>query len=292
MNMLISVNKYYLDKVQTMLFSLSLQTNEDVTVYLMNHSLNNDDVSNLKEYVENKCNFNFVEIDVKKTALDNLPVYLHMSIETYYRLLAQFLLPASVDRILWLDADIIILKDITDFYYQDFAGQLLVGCPDVNYNRDDILEIKEKIGISKQHIYFNAGVILFNLEQMRTETSEKEIVNTCQKLQSKVVYMDQDILNYLYQDKVKYEDSEKFNFQLTNKHSIEEINIDKIHILHYSGPRKPWNYKDLNKSSKYYWDIRIKQGYLLEYLKVMISSLNYRVIDKIKRIFRRKVNLI
>ncbi|MGI6510394.1 MAG: glycosyltransferase family 8 protein [Erysipelotrichaceae bacterium] len=291
MNILISVNKQYIDKARTMLLSLSLQVNENVTVYLMNHSLNDDAVADLKKYLENKCNFNFVEIDVKKTALDNLPVYLHMSIETYYRLLAQFLLPASVDRILWLDADIIILKDITDFYYQDFAGKLLVGCPDVNYNRKDILEIKEKIGISKQHIYFNAGVILFNLEQLRTETSEKEIVKTCQKLQSKVVYMDQDILNYLYQNKIKYENSEKFNFQLTNKHSIDEMNIDEIHILHYSGPRKPWNYKDLNRSSKHYWNIRIKQGYILEYLKVIFSSFAYRVIGKIKRFFKKKSSI-
>ncbi|MGI6582217.1 MAG: hypothetical protein ACOX1M_07835 [Erysipelotrichaceae bacterium] len=39
MNILISVNKTYVDKVQTMLLSLSLNVKEMVTVYLMNHSL-------------------------------------------------------------------------------------------------------------------------------------------------------------------------------------------------------------------------------------------------------------
>lgn len=283
MNILISVNKYYLDKAQTMLFSLSLQINEDVTVYLINHSLNNDDVSSLKEYLKSKCNFNFVEIDVRNTPLDNFPVPLHFSVEAYYRLLAQFLLPDSIDRVLWLDADIIILKDISDFYHQDFEDKVLIVCPDVNHDREDIYEIKKSIGISFDHTYFNSGVSIFNLKKLREETSKEEIVEICRRLKDKLVYVDQDILNYLYQNKVKYENPKKHNFQLTNKNAVNEINIDEIHILHYSGPRKPWNYRDLNRSSKYYWDIRIKQGYILEYLKVMISSFFYRAIRKIKR---------
>ena len=163
MNILISVNNKYLNQIKTALFSLSLFTNSNVTVYLMNHSLDGQDVISLKEYLKEKCNFNLIEIDVKKTALDSFPVYLHLSIETYYRLLAQFLLPDTVDRILWLDADVIIFKDITDFYNQDFDEQLLIACADVNHNRQDILNVKKEIGISQNHLYFNAGIILFNL---------------------------------------------------------------------------------------------------------------------------------
>ncbi|HPX32286.1 MAG TPA: glycosyltransferase family 8 protein [Erysipelotrichaceae bacterium] len=288
MNILISVNNKYLNQIKTALFSLSLFTNSNVTVYLMNHSLDGQDVISLKEYLKEKCNFNLIEIDVKKTALDSFPVYLHLSIETYYRLLAQFLLPDTVDRILWLDADVIIFKDITDFYNQDFDEQLLIACADVNHNRQDILNVKKEIGISQNHLYFNAGIILFNLEKLRKETTKQEILNTCQKLKSKVVFMDQDILNYLYQCKVKYENPKKYNYQLTNDPLIEKKDLEDIHILHYSGPNKPWDYKQFNKTSKYYWNIKIKQGCGIEYFKIITIAAVYKIFMKVKRIYLKQ----
>mgnify|MGYP001036388818 FL=1 len=283
MNILISVNKTYVDKVQTMLLSLSLNVKEMVTVYLMNHSLDGQDVISLKEYLKEKCNFNLIEINVKKTSLDDLPIYLHFSIEAIYRLLAQFLLPKTVDRVLWLDADIIILNDITEFYYQDFEEKLLIVCADVNHDREDVHKIKQAMKISQEHTYFNSGVSLFNLTKLRAETTEEEIVEVCNRMKDKVMYVDQDILNYLYQFKVKYENPKKYNYQLTNDNFIEEKDLAEICILHYSGPRKPWDYKYINKTSKHYWNIKIKQGYILEYLKTMSFSLVYRGLKKLKR---------
>lgn len=289
MNILVSVNKKYLDKIMTTLFSLSNHVKCDVDVYLMNRSLSKNDIDKLKSYLKNKCNFNLFEINVENNPLDNLPVYYHMSIETYYRLLAQFLLPKNLDRVLWLDADIIILKNIDDFYFQDFENKSLIACTDIKFESERIKEIKEKVGIPIEHKYFNAGVILFNLEKLRKETTENEIVNICNYLQPKVILMDQDILNYFYSFNVKYDDMNKYNFQVVDRENIYPNELENIHILHYSSGKKPWNYQWINKTSKYYWDTKIKQGHFLKYYKVMILSFIFKSLRKVKRmIFNKK----
>ena len=79
-------------------------------------------------------------IDVSITVFDQLPLNNgRFSIEIYYRVLAQFLLPQTVDRIMWLDADIVICGTISDFYHQDFEGALVTACPDVNCEDKEII---------------------------------------------------------------------------------------------------------------------------------------------------------
>ena len=132
MNVLISVNKCYLDKAKTMLHSLRRNNSEDVTVYLINHSLNCAELKKFRNYLQKHLRMDLVVMDVSTTAFDQLPFSNRFSIEMYYRVIAQFLLPQTVDRIMWLDADIVICGTISDFYHQDFEGALLAACPDVN----------------------------------------------------------------------------------------------------------------------------------------------------------------
>ena len=51
MNILISVNRDYLDKAETMLHSLRRNDSEDVTVYLINHSLDSVDLNKFEKYL-------------------------------------------------------------------------------------------------------------------------------------------------------------------------------------------------------------------------------------------------
>ena len=97
MNVLISVNKCYLDKAKTMLHSLRRNNSEDVTVYLINHSLNCAELKKFRNYLQKHLRMDLVVMDVSTTAFDQLPFSNRFSIEMYYRVIAQFLLPQTVD---------------------------------------------------------------------------------------------------------------------------------------------------------------------------------------------------
>ena len=242
MNILISVDKNFQDKAETMLFSLRLAVKEKLDVYLLNHSLNDKDIYEFNQHLCSICHeLALYVVEIKSTALDQLPITKQFSIEMYYRILAQFVLPSNLDRILWLDADIIIKKDITDFYNQSFDGKMYVVCPDARQKAKDVVECKQKLSLPDDYQYFNSGVMLMNLELLRKETNQGAIIETCYNLQGLIKYPDQDILNYLYADQVKYDDWKKYNYLLNGVNRLPQNEIKDIAILHYAGLKKPWN---------------------------------------------------
>lgn len=289
MNIMISVDKNYLDKALTMLFSLRRHVHEEITVYLINHSLSSEDIKNSEEYLRKKCSITIKCIDVKNTVFDHMPLgNEHFSIEMYYRILAQFLLPESIDRVLWLDADIIVLKDLTGFYHQSFDGKKYVVTPDYGVNNTKWRSgIKEKLGLSEEYVYFNSGVLLMNLACLRKESSEETIIETVEAIRGKLTLPDQDVLNYLYHDDVKYAEWTIFNYQYAGAGRIDIEDLQKIAVLHYVGGRKPWKYWCLTEYSKYYWRVRVQQGYWKEAIETywkQIKELTYLYLKTIREL--------
>lgn len=265
MNILISVDKNYLDKALTMLFSLRRYVEDDIVVYLLNHRLCDEEVEKSKEYLMKTCSIRLECIDLKESEFDNMPTWAHFSIEMYYRILAQFLLPESIERVLWLDADIIVLKDITAFYKQSFEGKKYIVASDYGVNTHEYWKPHRKnLGFPDEYVYFNSGVMLMDLVRLRKETSKEKIIRTAHEIQDHMIFPDQDILNYLYQEDVKYVDWKIYNYQHMSRSRIDSKDLREIAILHYVGGRKPWQYWSLTVDSCHYWKTRVQQGYWKE----------------------------
>ncbi|MGN0264578.1 MAG: glycosyltransferase family 8 protein [Oliverpabstia sp.] len=273
-NILISVNRNYLDKAETMLHSFRRNNSEEVTVYLMNHCLSDTEIKKFKKYLHRYLRMDLEVIDVSKTVFDQMPLsYGRFSIEIYYRVLAQFLLPQTVDRIMWLDADIVICGSICEFYHQEFEGKLLVACPDAACEDEEIVQIKDNLGLPKGHLYFNSGVLLLNLEALRNKTNIYEIAQIAQSIADYFIYPDQDLLNFLYSGRVKYCDQNRFNCQAKRFGKLTKDQVEDIVILHYTGYQKPWLFYyiyELSKAAIPYLKEIALQGKWFSIIKVAI----------------------
>ena len=273
-NILISVNGNYIDKAETMLHSFRRNNSEDVTVYLMNHCLCDTAIKKFRKYLQLYLKMSLEVLNLSMTVFDQLPLGCgRFSVEMYYRLLAQFLLPESVDRIIWLDADIVICGNVGRFYHQNFEGNLLVACPDAACKDKEIIQIKKNLGLPKEHIYFNSGVLLLNLEEWRKKTNIHEIELAARNIAKYLVYPDQDLLNYLYAGQVKYCDQNKYNCQAKRIGELTRKQMDKIVILHYAGNVKPWKFYyiyELSKAVIPYWKEVALQGKWLSIIKVSV----------------------
>lgn len=259
MNILISSDINYLDKYITMLYSLKQNTKEIINAYFLNYRVENNDISQFKTILK-KYKINVEIIDVKGIEFGNYPIAHHLSIETYFRILAQFILPTEIDRILWLDADIIVMKDISAFYNQVFQGKVYIVCEEKVNNTEYGMNLKKSIGLPDDYKYFNAGVMLMNLELLRHISNVESIMRECEKLRNKVEWFDQDMLNILYQNQLKYDDPLKYNYQLGHDKDISKAQLNNICILHYNTRHKPWNYEDINRASLYYWKAYSRRG--------------------------------
>ena len=104
----------YVDKAESMLLSLRNNCNQEITLYLINHSLSDKSLEHLSQFLYKNCDIRLINIPVNHTVFDELPIVFPnlFSIEIFYRIVAPYILPESVKRILWLDADIIIKENI------------------------------------------------------------------------------------------------------------------------------------------------------------------------------------
>ena len=253
----------------------------------MNNNICNDQIVEFTNFLK-KHNMQIFILDVSKVQLDNLPLIDYFSIEMYYRILAQFILPENIERILWLDADIIVMDDISEFYNQSFEDNHYVVCPDSMHYKPWVLERKDELRLPAEYIYFNSGVMLMNLDKLRRTTSQEKITDISISLKDKLLYPDQDILNYIYHDNVKYCDWKRYNYQLVCMNKIPKEDIKNIAILHYTGPNKPWDPWKFTSAAKYYWKVRIKQGDIIPAIKAYftrIQDITKRYFNELKGIF-------
>lgn len=278
MNILVSVNSRYFSPLKVLLYSLSNTQSEKCTIYFLNLSLPPSLIQELNKFCT-FLNFSLNIIDIPKEIKEilgnkekELPDYL--SCETYVRLFSPILL-SQVDRILWLDADCLVQKNLQDFYNQDLEGRAISACDHCNWILPGVPEYSywEYPKRKRKPEHFNAGVILFDLDRCRKLSSFKyeemrSIIETS-NLDNCPCY-DQSILNcILPPNYVKWESPLSYNLFINQEwdggfHSNPwqyEL-YEKANILHFCSNIKPWNLLD-------YYDPTTRGIWLNSYEKVL-----------------------
>lgn len=266
MNILVAINKQYISKLEVLLESIFENNHVQTDIYLLHSELDNNDILRLHDFCKKSSDSTnkpkvLNDIYVDSRMFSNVQINIPgLSIETYYRLLASEILPDSVDRILYLDADIIVDGSLNKLYNIDFCGSVAAVCADTIANfRDDI---RTRIGLSKAGTYFNAGVILLNMDVWRKVVTPERVIKILQSGQA-FPFHDQDILNILLDNKLLYVNAFVYNFEVVLARDYSEYykNVvlpikQKPIIYHYAGDQnaKPWN-KGFNCAdfNKYYW---------------------------------------
>ena len=115
-----------------------------------------------------------------------------------YPLLAHKYLPDEVDKILYLDTDTLVLKDIAEFYSTDFDDTFLIAAEeqcDKKYSR--FLENPEKQ--TGEASIFNSGVLLMNLTRFRAEKIDTDFyLDHINRMEGAPYFADQGLLNYIF----------------------------------------------------------------------------------------------
>lgn len=161
MNILVTLDSNYLKPLKIMLKSLFFNNqNERFTIFLLHSSINDEEIANLKNYIKNNRS-QLKVLNIDNSYFSNAPSHLYYTKEMYYRLLAFKLLPNNIDRILYLDPDILVINPIADLYNVDLEGYLyaaashdFIGFKEINRVRFYSYEIDA---------YYNSGVLLMNL---------------------------------------------------------------------------------------------------------------------------------
>ena len=209
----------------------------------------------------------------------------HISVETYFRFLIQEILPAY-DKVLYLDCDLIVNADVAELYQTDVRGYLLAAARDPEFlghlngaNREIQRYILQELNMKQPENYFQAGVLLFNEEEMRKAYSLEQWLTFASKPYR---YNDQDVLNLCCEGRVWYldmawnliTDCDHTRVSHVIVHAPREIQ-EAYHaahaapkIIHYAGYRKPWQ-KPTEDLAGFFWMALRKTPYYEEVLYSM-----------------------
>ena len=251
MNVSIALDNNVLVPAYVMLKSLvTTNTTPDINIYVLESSLTEQDKDFLSNSIKNAGNASLHFLHIEESATEGLPTNQFWSKEMYYRLMLPELLP-NEDRILYLDVDMIVNKDISEFYSVEFENDLLIGSKDQEFENilnDPELPPKRKASLTelsnKGMIYICSGMLLMDLSGLRKEgyyfRKYVEIFNT---IKDWVTLPDQDLINYVHYDRVGLVDENTFGVFAQTAHSNGRNYSDlkeNTYIIHFTGKAKPW----------------------------------------------------
>lgn len=217
------------------------------------------------------------------------------------------------NKALFMDSDLVVLEDIAELYNQDIEKMYLAACVDmgnvlayVKQNDYICYHFDVNLRLKDPHNYFNTGVMLINLKEMREHCTIQKIAEKSKEI--KAIFPEQDILNVLCEDKIKLMDM-KWNVLINvDEGDTEDFGVDikkaksQPFVVHYAGQPRPWNepaqtnkeytniYWNYARNSLYYNELVRRQQHYEKQEKrkknpciKMIS----RVCNKIQRIMKR-----
>lgn len=212
MNVMIVTNSRYLKPTVVMLYSLFLQEQGEVTVYLAYEDLTDQELEGLRQFVGAFSGKRLEALYVGTSFKAEVASRNGILVETYYRIIGWGMLPEEVERILYLDVDMVIQKPLQDLYQMELGDRVFAVCEDIFGKINGFHEAnKRRLSIPESGNYFNAGVMLVNVKELRRTGEVDKILARVYKDYERYEYNDQDVLNEMYQDRLIYVGWDQYN---------------------------------------------------------------------------------
>jgi len=200
LNLLVQSSNYYAPFAGVMLTSL-FESNKDIkniTVYLLTTDMSEENRGRFqilaKQYERTVKFLNARKIDdfLEK---ESVPKWKE-AYATYYKLFAISMIEEDIDRLVYLDSDMLVVNSLSHLVDVDLQDNIVAMCIDTAPERH-----KNKIGVTSQ-FYYNAGLIVFDVEKWKSETCIDKTIYHIKNVQAKYPIGDQDLINVVLLNRI------------------------------------------------------------------------------------------
>lgn len=165
---------------------------KDITVYLLGTDIsehNKDTLYSIAHGYNRDCQIiEMPNIDIPKSLITA-----RWPQSAFNRLYAANILPDTIDKVLYLDCDTLILGQLSELSEMDLEEYFIYGvkdCIGASY--------KKNVGLSREKPYINAGVLYLNLHKLRKVDISHKIKKFLERFGKRIHYADQDLLNGMF----------------------------------------------------------------------------------------------
>ena len=218
-------------------------------IKILHTNVSKEYIKRIKKLEKDNLKIEFVNLNYYIDRIkDKLYTRDYYSKTTYFRLFLPTLYP-QYDKALYLDADIVVNDDIAKLYNINIKNNLVGAAPDEVVGFTPIFReyVEKVVGVSSYKHYFNAGVLIMNLKELRDFGFEEKFLYLLEKT-TFTVAQDQDYLNRICKGRVYFLDV------TWDKMPVGRKNIPHrdIKLVHYNFAHKPWHYESV-LYEEYFW---------------------------------------
>lgn len=272
-------------------------------IIILQQNITEENKSRIKKEL-NSENVSIRFIDVGQVFKErNLVTPAHFTIEIYFRLVMQDVMK-HYDKVIYLDSDLVVDKDIANLYSTPIGDNLVAAVQDVDsagcYKEFDPSRkeyFDKNLCLKDPYSYFNSGVLIMNLQMFRKLYTTDYILKLAES--KDYIFPDQDVLNVLCENKVYYLD-ESWNTMMNHDDGINSrLKVAKMapdiiykkylkarkypKIIHYAGYQKPWIYPDCDMADCF-WKYARQTSFWEELVGRMAVSMAQNVIHSVPSI--------
>ena len=253
-------------------------------IIVLYQDLTVENMNRISKLSDDKFKIDFIymkdEFKLITNRIENCYVRLdYFTLTIFFRLLIPDMFP-EYDKGIYIDSDVVVPGDISEMYNTELGDNLLGVCNDKSIIDIKIFTdyIENAVGINK-YKYFNSGVLLMNLKELRDKKFSDKFFELIDKYHFDCVAPDQDYLNAICKDRVVYLDDAWDAMPAKGRKMIKNPKI-----VHYNLNDKPWQYDNI-QYEEYFWKyakmtdyydeiVRFKENYSDEKKKVDSDGLN------------------
>lgn len=255
------------------------------SVFILHTGLTTDNRNRLQSLSTDNVTIRFKDVSTETAGIEIISPYAHLTVETVYRLLIPELFP-SYDKVLYLDCDLIVLRDVSILFEIDLSQHVLGVAQ--RAITEGVVAHSKYLDISLENM-FNAGILLINTKRF----SELNIRQKCFDLfngNTKYPALEQDALTITCCGNIKFFDG-RWNCNcpswlhdppLKEYEGFCEYILSNPWIVHFASPRKPWAFPELQYSD-YFWKYA---RHTIFYEEILFKNIQKAIDNRIGSYFR------
>ena len=228
------------------------------SIKVLHVNVTSENKNAILKYQRKNVDIEFVDLTYYlEKVKDKLYTRDYFTATTYFRLFISDLYP-HYNKAIYLDCDIVVLGDIAELYNTDLGNNLVAAAPDdiIQCNEEFQEYVEKVVGVSDYRRYFNAGVLVMNLDQLRKFKFQEKFLYLLSTVKFAAI-QDQDYLNRLCKGRVKLVSVGWNRMPM----STIRINPDDIKLIHYNYVYKPWHYDNIIYQD-YFWKYAEKTEFI------------------------------
>ncbi len=257
MNILVTLDENYIPRLNVMLFTL-IRSNPGYSfdVYLLHSGIRESALRSTEEVLGGAGRL--IPTEARGLDLDGAPTTSRYTKEIYFRIFAARFLPDTLDRVLYLDPDLVVAGSLAELYNMPMENYFFAAASHTGALLQRMNSLR--LDMDEASPYINSGVMLMNLELLRREQNYEDVFDFIERHRNLLVLPDQDIISGLYGSRIYSLDPFRYNMteRLFLLHAPFErgFDLDWVRknslIIHYCGRNKPWKENYLGELDVFY----------------------------------------